>query len=212
MRPLRLVLARHGETASNLKMALDSLPPGPPLTTLGAKQADELADALATAPVVAVYASTALRAQQTAAPVAARHGLDVEIVDGVQEVFVGDLEGRDDRKALERFFRIYSAWAGGELDAPMPGGETGQEVLDRYLGVISDVTAQHEEGTIVVVSHGAAVRLAALALCTNVAPTLAESGVLPNTGRVVLEADPTASTGWTCLEWTGLKVTRRRSA
>jgi broad specificity phosphatase PhoE len=32
---VRLILVRHGETASNPKMALDSLPPGPPLTDAG---------------------------------------------------------------------------------------------------------------------------------------------------------------------------------
>ncbi len=38
----------------------------------------------------------AVRAQQTAAPVAAAHGLDVGVVEGVQEIFCGDLEGRSD--------------------------------------------------------------------------------------------------------------------
>nr|BFE47103.1 hypothetical protein GCM10017745_05300 [Saccharothrix mutabilis subsp. capreolus] len=100
---MKLILVRHGETASNLKMALDSLPPGPPLTDAGLAQAAALGEALADVPVSAVYASAAVRAQQTAAPVAAAHGLAVEVLDGVQEIFCGDLEGRHDREAFDLF-------------------------------------------------------------------------------------------------------------
>jgi hypothetical protein len=96
MTDLRLVLARHGQTDANVRRELDSRPPGAPLNELGRAQAEALAQRLADAPVTAVHASRALRAQQTAAPVAAAHGLPVAVVDGVQEVFVGDLEGRSD--------------------------------------------------------------------------------------------------------------------
>ncbi|HEY0805657.1 MAG TPA: histidine phosphatase family protein, partial [Pseudonocardiaceae bacterium] len=57
MTGLRLILARHGQTDANIRMVLDSRPPGPPLTELGHRQADELADLLAVEPVVGVYAS-----------------------------------------------------------------------------------------------------------------------------------------------------------
>ncbi|WP_367133644.1 histidine phosphatase family protein [Saccharothrix sp. HUAS TT1] len=201
---MRLILVRHGETASNLKMALDSLPPGPPLTEAGVAQAAALAEALADEPVTAVYASTAVRAQQTAAPVAAAHGLDVRVVEGVQEIFCGDLEGRHDREAFEIFIATVKQWAEGDLDVPLPGGESGRQVLDRYLAAVAEVTAGHVDGdTVVLVSHGASLRLAALALARNVGPALAEAGLLPNTGRVVLHR---TADGWRCTSWTGVDV------
>jgi broad specificity phosphatase PhoE len=200
---VRLVLVRHGQTESNLRMALDSLPPGPPLTEAGAEQARVLAEALAAEPVVAVYASTAVRAQQTAEPVALAHDLEVSVVDGAQEIFCGDLEGRNDREAFEVFYRTVTAWAEGDLDVPLPGGESGRQVLDRFLGVVSDLADKHDTGTVVLVSHGGVIRMAALALAANVRPSLAESALLPNTGRVVLERD---GDGWQCTSWTGVDI------
>lgn len=202
---MKLILVRHGETASNLKMALDSLPPGPPLTEAGRAQAEALAASLADEPLAAVYASTAVRAQQTAAPVAAAHGLEVEVVDGVQEIFCGDLEGRHDREAFGVFIRTVTTWAEGDLSVPLPGGESGRQVLDRYLAAVDRISARHADGdAVVLVSHGASLRMAALALASNVRPALAEAGLLPNTGRVVLERRPD---GWLCTSWTGVDVT-----
>ncbi|WP_433267139.1 histidine phosphatase family protein [Actinosynnema sp. CS-041913] len=199
---MKLILVRHGETASNLKMALDSLPPGPPLTEAGVAQAAALASALEPESVVAVYASTALRAQQTAAPVATAFGLDVEVLDGVQEIFCGDLEGRHDREAFEIFLATVRSWAEGDLDVAIPGGESGRQVIDRFVRAVDKVAARHAaDETFVLVSHGGAVRMAALALATNVQPALAEAGLLPNTGRVVLED---SGGGWVCTSWTGV--------
>jgi probable phosphoglycerate mutase len=117
---VRLVMARHGETPANAQHMLDTRPPGLPLNELGQAQAAALAQRLAPDPVTAVHASVAIRAQQTAAPVAAAHGLDVQVVDGVHEVFCGELEGRSGRAALERFMVVYEAWWTGDLDAAGP--------------------------------------------------------------------------------------------
>ncbi len=73
MTPLRLVLVRHGQTTANALGVLDTRLPGHPLTEHGHQQAADLAQRLAGEPVVGVYASRALRACQTAQPIAARH-------------------------------------------------------------------------------------------------------------------------------------------
>ncbi|MEU5690978.1 histidine phosphatase family protein [Actinosynnema sp. NPDC020468] len=200
---MKLVLVRHGETASNVGMVLDSRPPGPPLTEAGVAQAAALAESLP-GPVTAVYASVAVRARQTAAPLAAAHGLEVRVVDGVHEIDCGDLEGRDDRASFEVFVSVVRQWAEGSLDVPIPGGESGRQVLDRFLAAVDKVVADHAaDDTVVLVSHGGALRMAALALSANVQPALAEAGLLPNTGQVVLESTPT---GWLCTSWTGVDV------
>lgn len=206
MTNLRLVLARHGETPSNVRMALDSAPPGPSLTEEGRRQAAELARTLAAEPVVAVYASTAVRAQETAKPVAAAHGLDVEVIEGIQEVFVGELNNRTDEPSLRAFYEVFSTWANGDLSVPMPGGESAEQVLDRYHRVVRDLRARHSHGVVVVLSHGAAIRLVAPTLVTNIALTKVQHALLPNTGRVVLDDDPSSPTGWRCLEWTGINL------
>jgi probable phosphoglycerate mutase len=193
------MLVRHGQTEANVRRALDSRPPGPPLNLLGQHQAGDLAAELADEPIVAVYASTAIRAQQTAEPVAAKHGLEVRVVAGAQEVFVGDLEGRIDRPSAEVFFQVFGEWSRGDLSVPMPGGESGQQARDRFRQAVDEIVAEHSEGTVVLVSHGGIIRLLAPILADNVAPDVTEFALLPNTGRVVLDDGP----AWHCVHWTG---------
>lgn len=198
MSPLRLVLARHGETTANVEGLLDTTLPGHPLTELGRRQAAELAEQLCAEPVVAVYASLARRAQQTAQPVADRHGLAVQVLPGVHEVSIGDLEGRRGQRDHDTLHAMYHAWHGGDLHAARPGGESGKQVLDRYLADVATIRARHTGGTAVLVSHGAATRLATVALAANVNGSFAGSRLLPNAATVLLEAD---GVGWRCLRW-----------
>lgn len=203
MSTLQLLLVRHGQTSANVVRALDSKPPGAPLTEEGHSQAAAVGAGLATSPVVAVYASTAIRAQETAQHIASPHGLDVQVIEGVHEVFVGDLEGRTGEAALRSFVQVYDRWTADDLDARMPGGEDGHEIKTRYLAAVEDICSRHADGLIVLVSHGGVIRLAAEWLAANVDGRIATAGILPNTGHVLLEADGDT---WRCLEWTGLEL------
>ena len=195
---LRLVLVRHGQTTANAEGILDTRLPGRALTEEGHRQAAELAQRLASEPVVAVYASRALRTQQTAQPIAARHGLTPQILRGVHEVFIGDLEGRGAPEDHRTLHELYRAWHSGDLDAARPGGESGKQVLDRYLADVAAIRSAHRDGTVVLVSHGAAIRLSVVALATNVDGAFAEPRYLANAAAIVLETDQTA---WRCLRW-----------
>ncbi len=140
-----------------------------------------------------MHASQAIRAQQTAAPVAAAHDLAVEVVDGIHEIFCGDLEGRADEAARERFDEVYAAWGRGDLDAHLPGGESAIDLRARFLPAVERVTSG-VDGSVVLVSHGAAIRLAAAALLGDTT----ETRYVPNTGRVIL----TRTLGpWTLEHW-----------
>ena len=194
----RLVLARHGQTASNVAHRLDSRPPGAPLTALGYTQAAELAALLVGGDVVAVLSSVAVRAQQTAAPVAAALGLAVDVRGGLQETDAGDFEDRSDEAAHHGFGAVYGAWHGGALETEMPGGESGAQVLARFTPVLVAVRPQLAQGSVVVVSHGAAIRLVA-AVLGGVDGRFAESTRLDNTATVVLE--PVGVDGWSCVAW-----------
>ncbi|MGH3914710.1 MAG: histidine phosphatase family protein [Pseudonocardiaceae bacterium] len=198
MSALRLVLARHGQTTANAVGVLDTRLPGAPLSEEGHRQAAELAQQLAGEPVVAVYASRARRAQQTAAPVAERHEVPLRILDGVHEVFIGDLEGRGRAADHDTLHEMYRAWHAGDLDRARPGGESGKQVLDRYLPQVAMIRRTHTQGTVVLVSHGAAIRLSVVALTSNVEGSFAGPRLLANTATVLLEAD---GLGWRCLRW-----------
>lgn len=202
---MKLYLVRHAQSEANVRKIIDTALPGPPLTELGREQAQALAEKFAEEPIEAVYASRATRAQQTAAPLADALALEVQVIDGVQEVSVGDLEGRGDSEALRLYAETVRPWTQGDLSVSMPGGESGLQVRERYTTAIGELRAKHEQSAeaIVVVSHGGAIRLGAEWLAGNVRPELADQGLLPNTGIVELE---TSGEGWRCLSWAGLPM------
>ncbi|MFF4149048.1 histidine phosphatase family protein [Streptomyces sp. NPDC001651] len=201
---MRLLLVRHGQTTANVEFLLDTAPPGAPLTALGEQQAAALPDALADEDIEAVYASTLIRTQATAAPLAAARGLDVLVRDGIREVFAGDLELLDGHsERAEPYMRTVFAWAAGETSLRMPGGESGDEALGRYDEVIAEA-ADSGARTVAMVSHGAAIRMWIAARAANVDVDFAASHPLRNTGVVILEGTP--GEGWKALSWAGAVV------
>ena len=91
-------LLRHGEVHNPEKILYGRLP-GFRLSTRGERQAEIVAEHLADADLAAVVASPLERAQQTAAPTAKRHGLEIVTDEGLieadnafegQRVAVGD--------------------------------------------------------------------------------------------------------------------------
>lgn len=200
-RSVRLVLARHGQTPANVQHSLDTLPPGPELTDEGHRQAGALAERLVDEPVLSVHASVATRAQQTAQPLATHRELGINVVDGMHEVYVGELEKASDARSRQIFEDIYASWHHGELDRPMPAGETGRQALTRFCTSARDVIKNSPDGTLMLVSHGAMLRLVAGHLAVNVDQLDANAAYLPNTGLIVLES---SQHGWECTHWDGL--------
>ncbi|MFI7406120.1 histidine phosphatase family protein [Streptomyces sp. NPDC049541] len=201
---MRLLLIRHGQTPSNVGFLLDTAVPGPGLTALGEQQAAALPEALADEDIEALYASTLVRTQLTAAPLAAARGLDVLVRDGIRELTAGDLEmlpGDTEQGAL--YMKTVFAWAAGDTELRMPGGESGAEALARYDAVVAEA-ARSGAATVAMVSHGAAIRMWTAARADNVDVPFAAARPLDNTGVVILEGSPTD--GWKALSWAGAVV------
>src|ERR1700680_2595280 len=91
--PVRILLARHGETVFNVEGRWQGQGDSP-LTERGLAQARELAAALAGEAVAAVYSSDLGRAANTAAQVAIPHGLQVQIAPLLREIDVGGWTGK----------------------------------------------------------------------------------------------------------------------
>lgn len=201
----RLVLVRHGQSFGNVDRRLDTRPPGAALTELGHDQARAFADDW-NHPVGMIMHSTALRATETAAGIGSRLGIATGQLEGIHEVQVGELENRNDDDAIEEFNAIYQRWHCGDLDVPMPGGESGRQVLDRYLPVVTQLRLRHLDdhawtGDVVVVSHGAAIRLVG-AVLAGVDGGFALEQHLANTESVVLS--PITDGRWSCVQWAAL--------
>jgi probable phosphoglycerate mutase len=202
----KLILVRHGETEGNVAKLLDTRVPGLPLTERGVAQAKSFAASLTATPR-RLFCSAALRARQTADHIEAVVGVGPVVLDGVYEVQVGELEGANSETAHETFERIYRSWHMGRLDERLPGGESGREVLARYLPVLEGLRAAYltseghsggPAGDVLVVSHGAAMRLAGMTLA-GLTPPFTTNNHLDNTETI--ELAPRLDGGWDCLRW-----------
>jgi probable phosphoglycerate mutase len=201
---MRLLLVRHGQTPSNVDFLLDTAVPGPGLTALGERQAAALPGALADEDIEALYVSTLVRTQLTAAPLAAARGLEPVVRDGIREIAAGDLEmlpGNSEHGLL--YMKTVFAWAEGDTALRMPGGENGEEALARYDAVVAEA-ARSGAAAVAMVSHGAAIRMWTAARADNVDVAFAADRPLDNTGVVILEGSPTD--GWKALSWAGAVV------
>jgi probable phosphoglycerate mutase len=198
---VRLLLIRHGQTPHNVTGALDTAHPGAGLTPLGHAQAAAVPAAVAKEEISGIYASTLVRTQLTAAPLAAALGMDVRVRDGLEEVSAGSLELRSDTDAVHAYVGCLASWMRGDLDRSVPGGSTGHDFHSRYDRALRSIAADHDaEDTVVVFSHGAAIRVYT-ALAARLDPEVSTELRIMNTGMSVLEGDP--ATGWELAQWSG---------
>ena len=200
---MRLLLIRHGQTTSNVLHLLDTTMPGAALTDVGVKQADALVGALSDESIDVLMASTLLRAQQTATPLALARALPMGIRDGIREIGAGELEMRGDIAASERYQATALDWAAGELDSVIEGAGGGADMLAAFDEVVAEAESSGA-ATAALVSHGAAIVTWAASRAANVDAAFAAENPLANTGIVILEGSTAAQ--WLALSWSGKPV------
>jgi broad specificity phosphatase PhoE len=155
---------------------------------------------MAAQPLEAVVASNLVRTQQTAAPTARRHGLDVLARDGLREIAGGVFEGRDDAASRTLYLKTILAWASGEEHIRMRGGETGTEVFARFDAVAAEVS-RAGVSVAALFSHGAMIRSWVGSRVSHLPADFIARTRIPNTGMVVLDGDHRQ--GWRALACPG---------
>lgn len=161
---MRLIAVRHGESTWNAIGRWQGSA-DPSLSDLGRDQAGAVATRLESVAVDAVVSSDLERALQTAAAIADRHGLDVEVRAGLRERDVGDWTGLTRAQIEERFPRQWSEYC-SHLDPPIGGGETTVAMHARVGTTLHEIVSEarsHGRGTVVIVAHGGPVRAVAYA-------------------------------------------------
>jgi probable phosphomutase (TIGR03848 family) len=155
--PTRLVLVRHAVTHHTGPILSGRLP-GIDLSEEGVRQAEAVADRLATVPVAAVYASPIERTTQTAERIAARHGLAVRPLAGVIEADYGEWTGaRIAELAKTDEWKVVQV---APSRAVFPGGEALRAMQARTVATLEEVVGTHRHETVVVVSHADPIRAA----------------------------------------------------
>ena len=146
---MTLILVRHGESEGNIRgiitgsLDLD-------LTDLGREQARRVGERLASEPVAALYASTRIRAANTAAAIGAHHGLEPTLIAGLDEYRYGVAEGLTWAEFAERYPRDMADWGRGAVP-----GEEGRDLFrTRVATAIDELAERHVQDVAVVACHG----------------------------------------------------------
>jgi len=158
--PTTVILLRHGVTSHTTKKLFSgSGGEDLPLVEEGVEQARRAADWIAErGGADAIVASPLLRTRQTAAQVAQRLGLDVEIEDGFAEAAFGDWDGSSFADIMRTWPTELDAWLGSTAVAP-PGGESFDAVAQRVDAARERLLRRHAGRTVVVVSHVTPIKL-----------------------------------------------------
>jgi probable phosphoglycerate mutase len=196
---MRLILVRHGRTASNVGFLLDTAEPGADLDEGGLEQAAELVERLSHHEIEAVYTSNLVRTQQTARPIAEARGLELEVLPELREISAGDDELSPD---ASRYIGTLIAWGEGRPEARIPGGEDAGEFFGRFDAAIQHIASSGRD-VVMVVSHGAALRVWCMGRVKGFTDALGKAH-LDNTGVIVVDGSP--GEGWELAELVGVRV------
>ncbi len=183
---MRLILIRHGQTPDNVRGALGTVVPGPGLTPLGTRQAQAVPTTIADEAVDGIFVSTMTRTHRTAAPLAAAREIKPVELPGLHEIWAGEYEGLNDRDSVRGYLGTIYAWGTGQPELRMPGAGTGTEFMRRFDDSIAEVERRHPDGTVVVFSHGAAMRLWVRMRSRHLDAQFTVQADLDNTGMAIM--------------------------
>lgn len=149
-RTLCIHLVRHG-THNEYGRVLSGRAGAPVLVAAGRTQANRMARWAGTGAATAIHASPRERTMETAAIIAAHHGLPVEIVPALDEVDFGswngmafaDLDGDP----------LWEKWNAHRSSAATPGGETMNQSIGRAVAHMEIVARSRAGETILCVTH-----------------------------------------------------------
>jgi broad specificity phosphatase PhoE len=190
-----LYLIRHGATEANLAnpARLQGRRHNPPLARLGVRQAEATRDFLAIRPVDHCYCSPLLRAVQTAAIVAAPHGLSPLPLDSLTECDVGRWEGLDWQTIRYLDAESYHRFMANPAEHGYPGGESFADVYRRASEELENLLQIHKGQSILVVAHHV-VNRTYLAGILGLSPDQARQVTLDNCGISVVLRDEQQTT------------------
>jgi len=156
---LTLSLVRHGQTVYNAERRLQGWCDSP-LTSEGLAGVRTTATHLSGGLFVAAYVSPSERAQATAREILTHHQWAPIFTDpDLREYGFGDFEARPEAELFSRYdpHTLYAQVLDGTF-AGLPGGEPARTFLARVRSAFGRIERRHEEGEVLVVSHGLTLR------------------------------------------------------
>ena len=152
-----LILVRHGESEPMVPGRPFPLVEGhgdPALAPDGRMQAELVSDRLASHPIDAIYVSTLRRTFETAAPLAAKLGLEPIVERDLREVHLGEWEGELYRKHMAEGHPIALRVLSEQRWDAIPGAESSASIRGRVRGALDRIVAANAGRCVAIFSHG----------------------------------------------------------
>jgi probable phosphoglycerate mutase len=186
-----LLLVRHGASQPYVDGTSFALVDGhgdPPLSFDGQGQARQVSARLAAAGVDAIYVTSLRRTAETAAPLAARLGLELRVEPDLREVYLGEWEGGIFRKNVADGHPVSLRMAAEERWDVIPGAESSAALNSRVRAAIERIAAAHPGQRVAAFTHGGVIG-AALALASGSRPFAFLGAENTSISRLVLTTD-----------------------
>ncbi len=183
-----LYCIRHGESTYNAEGRVQGQS-DVPLSDLGRRQGQAVAEALAEVGLEVIFSSPLRRAYETAEIVARRTGAPIRTDPRLKEINAGIFQDRLRSELLAQFPEDYRRWTSGDPDFVIPGGESRRQLAERGVAAFRDIIASGYE-RVAVVSHG---RLLVVTLKSLLDSSDASRlpAALQNASITTVEVDPT---------------------
>jgi broad specificity phosphatase PhoE len=154
--PAHLLLVRHGETDWNRDRVLQGQV-DVPLNANGRRQAHNLGVRLCDWKIDALYSSDLARAAETATIIGNLLGVEPRLLADLREIDVGRWGGLTHAELESHYPEEVAALARGE-DIPRGGAERLSDLQERMVVAFERICDDHSDQTVLLVSHGGALR------------------------------------------------------
>ena len=156
---MRLIIVRHGESEWNCIGRYQGHRDAP-LSLLGLRQAEALANRLRHEPIDLIFTSPLQRAAKTAEAIARFHpSVPFEYASAIMEINHGDWEGLLTEEVIARYGDGLREWRAHPTRVQMPNGESFSNILKRVLDFKEHLQKQHSERNILISTHDVVVKI-----------------------------------------------------
>jgi broad specificity phosphatase PhoE len=156
---MRLVIVRHGESEWN-RIGRYQGHYDAPLSEMGVRQAEALAERLRTEKFHTIYASPLQRARLTGEAVHRFHpDTPFVIAPAIIELDHGEWSGLMVDEVIEKFGDGLREWRMHPTRSQMPGGESFSNILKRVLDFKEQLLKAHPDQTVLISTHDVVVKI-----------------------------------------------------
>lgn len=153
----KVIIVRHAEAEGNYNHTFQGRTDAD-ITENGKKQIEQLKERFKSIEYDSIYSSPLKRTLSTAKAVNFYHGLEITVVKGLIEIDGGHWEGLKWDKIPELFPNEHHDWLEEPWNFSPINGESMRSVYERIYNTIIELVEQNKNKTIVIVSHGCAIR------------------------------------------------------